>query len=42
MSNLPELKPSGRAREYNSYSDLLKAKVVYDHLTSGLQHRELD
>lgn len=42
LNNLPELKPSGRAREYKYYTDLLKAKVVYEHLTKGLQHRELD
>lgn len=42
MNILPDLKPSGRAREYKSYPDLLKAKVIYEHLTKGLQHRELD
>lgn len=40
--NLPELKPSGRNREYNAYDDLLKANVIFEHIVHGLMHRELD
>lgn len=40
--SLPELKPSGRHREFNNYEDYLKAKVIFEHLVNGLKHRELD
>lgn len=39
---LPQLQPSGREREFNSYHDELKAKVIFEHLVNGLTHRELD
>jgi len=39
---LPELKPSGRIREYNFYSDALKAKVIFQHLIHNETHRSLD
>ncbi|MFJ8242532.1 HNH endonuclease [Bacillus tropicus] len=40
--DLPELKPSGRIREFNYYEDSLKAKVIFEHIVNGLTHRELD
>ncbi len=41
-TNLPPLQPSGRIREFNSYSDILKANIIFEHIVNGLQHRELD
>lgn len=40
--DLPLLQPSGRKREFNNYGDILKAKVIFEHLVNGLTHRELD
>ncbi|QMT16241.1 EVE domain-containing protein [Planococcus maritimus] len=39
---LPKLKPCDRAREYNFYSDELKAKVIFEHLINGKMHRWMD
>lgn len=39
---LPELKFSGRSREYDYYSDELKAKVIIEHLMNDRTHRWLD
>lgn len=39
---LPKLKPSGRVREYNSYSDFIKANVIFEHLINNEKHRWLD
>ncbi|MCT2347531.1 HNH endonuclease [Niallia taxi] len=41
-TNLPDLKPSGRIREYIAYDDLVKANVIFEHIVNGLMHRELD
>lgn len=40
--NLPSLKPSGRIREYKYYNDTLKANLIFEHIVTGLSHRELD
>lgn len=40
--NLPELKFSNRDREYKQYSDVIKAKVLYEHLFNNRTHRWLD
>jgi 5-methylcytosine-specific restriction enzyme A len=39
---LPPLKPNNRAREYNYYSDELKAQVIYEHLINNKMHRWMD
>lgn len=39
---LPKLHPNGRVREYNFYSDELKAKVIFEHLINNETHRWLD
>ena len=39
---LPELKPRNRSREFLSYSDVSKAKMIYAYLFSGLGYREID
>lgn len=38
----PPLEASNRAREFNSYSDSLKARVIRGYLFHGQSHRELD
>ncbi|HJF31439.1 MAG TPA: EVE domain-containing protein [Sporosarcina psychrophila] len=40
--SLPLLQPSGRIREYNFYSDELKAGVIFEHLVNNETHRWLD
>lgn len=40
--SIPELRPSGRAREYNSNKQADRDKVVYEYLFKGKSHRELD
>ncbi|UXH46431.1 HNH endonuclease [Rossellomorea vietnamensis] len=40
--DIPELNPSGRAREFNNYEDYLKGEIIFEHLVNGLTHRELD
>lgn len=40
--SLPKLKPSERIREYNYYSDELKAKVIFEHLVNNKTHRWMD
>lgn len=39
---LPPLQFSGRDREFNYYSDELKAKVIFEHLVNNKTHRWLD
>ncbi|MGG1630325.1 HNH endonuclease [Rossellomorea sp. NRS-1567] len=39
---LPPLKPNNRDREYNFYSDELKAQVIYEHLFNNKMHRWMD
>lgn len=39
---LPELDYGKRAREFNMYSDVLKARVLFEHLINGKVHRWLD
>ena len=39
---IPQLKNSGRAREFNQYDDNKKARILYLFLFKGLTHRELD
>jgi len=39
---IPQLKPSDRSREYDSYSDELRSEVVKGWLFDGLPHRTLD
>jgi 5-methylcytosine-specific restriction enzyme A len=39
---LPPLKPNNRDREYNFYSDELKAQVIYEHLINNQMHRWMD
>ncbi|MFK5709842.1 EVE domain-containing protein [Lysinibacillus boronitolerans] len=39
---LPSLDSNGRVREYNYYSDELKAKVLYEHLINSQTHRWMD
>jgi 5-methylcytosine-specific restriction protein A len=38
----PELKISSRNGEYNSYSIVIRAEVVYRYLFEGLSHRNID
>jgi len=40
--NIPKLNPSNRKREYNSYSDDLRAKVVKEWLFTDKTHRDID
>lgn len=40
--SLPPLQRSGRNREYNFYSDELKARVIFEHLVHNETHRWLD
>lgn len=40
--NIPKLSPSNRIREYKSYSNELRSKVVKAWLFSNKTHRELD
>ena len=40
--NIPELRPSERAREYNLYTDIERAKIVHGWLFERKTHRELD
>ncbi|WP_318615295.1 EVE domain-containing protein [Sporosarcina sp. YIM B06819] len=40
--SLPPLHPSGRIREFNFYSDELKADVIFEHLVNNETHRWLD
>ena len=39
---IPKLDKSNRIREYNTYNDTQRAKVLYSFLFEGLTHRELD
>ncbi|MBY0120919.1 EVE domain-containing protein [Bacillus sp. S/N-304-OC-R1] len=39
---LPPLDSNGRVREYNSYPDELKGKVIYEHLINNKTHRWMD
>ena len=39
---IPQLKPSSRSREYESYSDELRSDVVKGWIFDGLPHRTLD
>ena len=38
----PKIERSSRSREFDSYSSVVKAKVVYHYLFYGLSHRALD
>ena len=40
--DIPELRPSERAREYNLYKDVERAKIVHGWLFEEKTHRELD
>lgn len=40
--NIPSLSRVKRAREYNSYSDRLRDKVVYEYIFKGMAHRWID
>lgn len=40
--SLPELKFSGRLREFNYYSEEMKAKVIIEHIINGRTHRWID
>lgn len=40
--NVPKLSPTDRSREYNSYSQQKRDKVIYNYLFNGLSHREFD
>jgi 5-methylcytosine-specific restriction protein A len=40
--NFPELNKSGRDREYNLYSSVIRKSIVYAYLFEGLSHRALD
>ena len=39
---LPLLNSNGRVREYNYYSDVLKGRVIYEHLINNQTHRWMD
>lgn len=39
---VPELEPVNRSREYESYSDDIKAKVIYEYLFQSRTHRWID
>lgn len=39
---IPKLKPKTRSREFNSFPELLKDKIIYEYLFSGKTHRQLD
>lgn len=39
---LPKLKPNDRDREFNTFSDVLKGQILYEHLINSRQHRWLD
>ena len=39
---IPKLERTSRHREYDSYSTVIRAKVVYLYLFEGLSHRALD
>ena len=39
---IPKLNPTNRSREYNSYSQEERDKVIYNYLFNGLSHRDLD
>ncbi len=40
--NFPQLEKVNRHREYDTYSSVIKAKVIYSYLFEGLSHRILD
>jgi 5-methylcytosine-specific restriction enzyme A len=40
--DFPKIERANRIREFDSYSSVLKAKVVYNYLFKGLSHRALD
>jgi hypothetical protein len=40
--DFPELNKSGRDREYNLYSSVIRKSIVYAYLFEGLSHRALD
>jgi hypothetical protein len=42
MAIIPDLETSKRSREFESYSEIEKAEVVYEYLFVGLSHRKLD
>ena len=39
---IPPLKRKNRDREFNTYSEALRAKVIYNYLFNGMSHRALD
>jgi 5-methylcytosine-specific restriction protein A len=39
---IPRLERTSRRREYDSYSTIIRAKVVHSYLFDGLSHRALD
>lgn len=39
---LPKLRPNNRVREYNFYSDEMKAQVLFEHLINNKTHRWMD
>ena len=40
--DLPKLYKSERSREFDSYPDIIKDKVVYEYLFNSKSHRQLD
>ncbi|MFC5773228.1 hypothetical protein [Ectobacillus antri] len=39
---IPKLEPKSRSREYNSYKEHLRDKIVYEYLFNSESHRSLD
>lgn len=42
FSGVPPLEPKARAREYESYSDAIRDRIVFDYLFQSRTHRWLD
>ncbi len=40
--DIPKLKKTSRAREYNAYTDTQRAAIVKQYLFDGKSHRRLD
>lgn len=40
--DIPKLKKTSRAREYNTYTDTQRAAIVKQYLFDGKSHRRLD
>lgn len=40
--DIPKLKETSRAREYNTYTDTQRAAIVKQYLFDGKSHRRLD